>query len=91
MYITPKDGPIVVGAGGLVSGEHVAEVLVLGAAGAVLGTRFCLTPESRYSHSRKQALVAANSGDSIRSMAFDEIGGWLDWPRGINGRALRNG
>ncbi|KAF8449119.1 2-nitropropane dioxygenase [Boletus edulis BED1] len=42
----PTGGPPVLAAGGLMTGSQVASFLVLGAAGAVLGTRFLMTPEN---------------------------------------------
>ncbi|KAJ3569041.1 hypothetical protein NP233_g5317 [Leucocoprinus birnbaumii] len=90
LSIIPEDGPSVVGAGGLATGKDVAELLSLGAAGAVLGTRFLLTPESLYSDSHKQALVVAESTTSVRSMAFDQARDTLGWPSGVDGRGLRN-
>jgi nitronate monooxygenase len=90
--MTPKeDGPIVIGAGGLVTGEQIAEILSLGASGVVLGTRFCLTPESPYNEPAKKALLAAKPGAAVRSMGFDQVAGLLKWPKGIDGRALCNG
>lgn len=91
LSVVPANGPAVIGAGGLATGRHVAELLGLGAAGAVLGTRFLLTPESLYSDAHKQALVAAGSSSSVRSMAFDQARGTLGWPSGVNGRGLHNG
>lgn len=90
MSIIPDDGPVIVGAGGLATGEQVAEILSLGASGVVLGTRFCLTPESTYPDHYKQALIAAGSTASVRSAAFDQVGNWLEWPSGVGGRGLRN-
>ncbi|KAF9443371.1 2-nitropropane dioxygenase [Macrolepiota fuliginosa MF-IS2] len=86
----PEDGPVILGAGGLVTGGHIAEIIKLGASGVVLGTRFCLTPESMYPDPYKQALISAESSASVRSEAFDQTGNWMQWPRGVDGRALRN-
>ncbi|KAG8220867.1 2-nitropropane dioxygenase [Butyriboletus roseoflavus] len=86
----PKDGPPLLAAGGLVNGSQVASLLVLGAAGAVLGTRFLMTPESLYSDAQKEALVAAKSDMTVRTMAFDRARGTLDWPAGVDGRGLYN-
>lgn len=86
----PKDGPPVLAAGGLVTGGQIASLLVLGAAGAVLGTRFLMTPECLYSDAQKRALIAAKSNVTVRTMAFDHARGTLDWPAGIDGRALYN-
>lgn len=86
----PKDGPPVIAAGGLVNGGHLAAFLTLGASGGVFGTRFLLSPESKYTDIQRQALINASASDSVRSMAFDHARGTLGWPRGIDGRGLRN-
>lgn len=86
----PKGGPPLLAAGGLVTGNQIASFLVLGAAGAVLGTRFLMTPESLYSDSQKKALVSAKSDMTVRTVAFDRARGTLDWPAGVDGRGLYN-
>lgn len=86
----PKDGPPLLAAGGLVTGSQVASLLVLGAAGAVLGTRFLMTPESLYSDAQKKVLVAAKSDMTVRTLAFDRARGTLGWPEGVDGRGLYN-
>ena len=75
-------------AGGLSTGAHVATLLTLGAAGAVLGTRFLLTEESLYRPSQKDALIRAQN--TLRTTAFDEARGTTGWPNGIDGRGLHN-
>lgn len=77
-------------AGGLATGAHVASILALGASGAVLGTRFLLTPESLYTDKQRQALLDASDSSTVRTMAFDVARGTLGWPEGVDGRALRN-
>lgn len=84
------NAPPLLAAGGLVTGTQVASLLVLGAAGAVLGTRFLMTSESLYSDTQKKALVAAKSDMTVRTMAFDRARGTLDWPVGVDGRGLYN-
>ena len=71
-------------------GEHLVSCLALGGVGAVYGTRFLLTPESYYPEERKQVLLHAKEGSTIRSMAFDEARNTLDWPEGVDGRGIRN-
>ncbi|KAF8196648.1 2-nitropropane dioxygenase [Mycena galopus ATCC 62051] len=87
----PADSPPVLAAGGLANGAHMASVLTLGAAGAVFGTRFLLAPESLYSDVQRKALVSAGSEMSVRSMAWDHARETLGWPKGVDGRGLRNG
>ncbi|KAH0836581.1 NPD-domain-containing protein [Lanmaoa asiatica] len=90
LAVLPKGGPPLLAAGGLVTGSQIASFLVLGAAGAVLGTRFLMTPESLYSDAQKKALVVAKSDMTVRTMAFDRARGTLDWPAGVDGRGLYN-
>ncbi|KAI6044202.1 2-nitropropane dioxygenase [Pisolithus marmoratus] len=86
----PEDAPPLLAAGGLSDGRHVASLLILGADGAALGTRFLATTASLYTEAQKRALVAAKSGSTVRTMAFDRARGTLEWPVGIDGRALYN-
>ncbi|KAH9946521.1 2-nitropropane dioxygenase [Amylocystis lapponica] len=84
------NGPPVLAAGGLAHGSQVAAFLTLGAAGAALGTRFLLTPESKYTAAQKAALISAGAGSTTRTLSFDRARGTLGWPEGVDGRALRN-
>lgn len=81
----------VLGAGGLANGSQIAAVLAMGAAGAVLGTRFLCTPEARYTAGQKKALCAASGAEAtLRTMGFDMLRRATGWPAGVDGRALRN-
>ncbi|KAI0257829.1 hypothetical protein BC834DRAFT_976720 [Gloeopeniophorella convolvens] len=84
---TPGNPPILA-AGGLSSGAHLAAFLALGAAGAVVGTRFLVAAESLYSDAQKRAVLAARPGAAVRSYVFDELRGTTGWPAGVDGRAL---
>jgi len=84
------DSPPILAAGGLANGAQVASFLTLGADGAVLGTRFLLTPESLYTDAQRQALLSATDSSTARTMAFDRVRGTLSWPKGVDGRALYN-
>jgi len=90
LAVLPKDGPPLLAAGGLSTGGHVASFLALGASGVVLGTRFLMTKESFYNEVQKKMLVAADANSTVRTMAFDRARGTLDWPEGVNGRAIYN-
>ncbi|KAK0545442.1 hypothetical protein OC846_004001 [Tilletia horrida] len=102
---TVLDRPLLIGAGGLSSGASLAALLALGAQGAVFGTRYLLTPEAMYTSGQKDLLKtlgsASSHGDNkkdepagdhltLRSMAFDDARGTLDWPAGVDGRGIRN-
>lgn len=79
----------VVAAGGIADARGVAAALALGAAGAVIGTRFCATQESLLRPAAKDRLLRSKAGDTVRTRLFDEVVG-LDWPAQFNGRALKN-
>lgn len=90
LAVLPKDGPPLLAAGGLSTGGHVASLLTLGVSGVVLGTRFLMTKESFYNEVQKNVLVMASANDTVRTTAFDRARGTLDWPEGVNGRAIYN-
>ena len=79
----------VVAAGGVGDGRGVAAALMLGAQGAVLGTRFCASSEALWPDWAKKQLVAASGDETSRTRVFDAARG-LGWPRPYTGRALRN-
>ena len=79
----------VLAAGGIADGRGLAAALMLGAQGAVLGTRFVAAAES-LAHERARArVVAAVAGDTARTRVFDPVRGFA-WPAGYTARALRN-
>ncbi|KAH9815033.1 2-nitropropane dioxygenase [Melampsora americana] len=88
--IPESQRPILVAAGGLTHGSHLAAMLALGASGIVSGTRFLATPEARYTDDQKKAILSAQSIDTIKTTLFDELRGTVGWPKGIDGRALKN-
>lgn len=80
--------PVLV-AGGIGSGRGVAAALAMGAAGAVLGTRFKASVEFDCDARWKEAIVASDGGDTLYDEIADDACG-LDWPNGVTGRVLRN-
>jgi nitronate monooxygenase len=79
----------VIAAGGIVDGRGVAAALMLGAHGALMGTRFFASVEALGRESAKQRLVAAQGGETARTRVFDIVRGYA-WPSPYTGRALRN-
>ena len=73
-----------VAAGGIGDGAGIARALALGAAGAMLGTRFVATQESRAHPAYKKRLTEATAADTALTVCFD--GGW---PYAVH-RVLRN-
>ncbi|KAJ7654072.1 hypothetical protein DFH06DRAFT_1203584 [Mycena polygramma] len=86
----PNGGPLVVAAGGISTGAQIAALLTMGADGVVLGTRFLFTPECQYSPEKKEALIKADIGSTIRATAFDEVNRSNSWPPNCDGRAISN-
>lgn len=83
--VLPMAGEVpVLAAGGLADATDVAEVMRMGASGALLGTRFVATEESIAHDDYKQALLEAGADSTARSECF-EIG----WPNAPH-RHLRN-
>jgi nitronate monooxygenase len=80
---------VLIAAGGIADGRGVAAALLLGADGAMLGTRFLASEEALPSARLKQRLVAARAGDTVRTRVFDQVRG-IEWPPHYSGRALAN-
>ena len=79
----------VVAAGGIADGRGLAAALALGAAGALIGTRFYAARES-LGHANAKARIVASTGDqTVRTRIFD-IARDIDWPREYTGRAIVN-
>ena len=79
----------VLAAGGIADGRGLAAALMLGASGALVGTRFWATPEA-LGHDNAKELLLKSSGDrTMRTRIFDIIRE-IDWPQGYSGRALAN-
>ena len=79
----------VLAAGGIADGRGLAAALMLGAQGAMIGTRFYAAVES-LGHERARArIVGAHAGDTGRTRVFDIVRGYA-WPELYTGRALRN-
>jgi nitronate monooxygenase len=79
----------VIAAGGIADGRGLAAALVLGAEGALMGTRFYASREALGSETAKAKLVAARGDDTGRTRVFDIVRG-LPWPAHFPGRALSN-
>jgi nitronate monooxygenase len=77
----------VLAAGGIADGRGVAAALALGAAGALIGTRFQATAESLADPSVKQAIVAGCGEDTERSRVLDIARGSA-WPAKYPARTL---
>jgi NAD(P)H-dependent flavin oxidoreductase YrpB (nitropropane dioxygenase family) len=71
----------VLAAGGIATGERVAELVRAGADGVRVGTRFIATPESGAHPDYVQKLIAASGGDTVITEWFGE--GWEHAPHRV--------
>src|ERR1700712_4349404 len=79
----------VAAAGGIGDGRGLAAMLMLGASGVLLGTRFYASVEADGAEQAKRLICAANSGETVRGVGFD----WsrkLLWPAPFTARSLVN-
>ncbi|MGW6142671.1 NAD(P)H-dependent flavin oxidoreductase [Streptomyces sp. NPDC055140] len=77
----------VLAAGGIADGRGVAAALVLGAAGALIGTRFQATTEALVDPSITKAILEGRGGDTERSTVLDIARG-SRWPAKYPARTL---
>jgi len=79
----------VVAAGGIGDGRGLAAALMLGAHGALIGTRFYASTEALGQDRAKQRIVAARGNETARTRVFDIVRDYA-WPTAFHGRAIRN-
>ncbi len=79
----------VIAAGGIADGRGLAAVLILGAEGAWIGTRFAVSRESAGSEWGKARVVAAGTDDTVLTKVYDLISG-SPFPAGIADHVLQN-
>jgi nitronate monooxygenase len=79
----------VAAAGGIADGRGLAAMMMLGASGVMLGTRFYACLEADGAEEAKKRICAATGGDTIRSIIFD-ISRNNVWPAPFTGRCLVN-
>jgi nitronate monooxygenase len=79
----------VLAAGGIADGRGLAAALVLGAAGALVGTRFEASFEALVPASVTEAILERSGDDTERSRVLD-IARHSPWPRRYTARTLRN-
>jgi nitronate monooxygenase len=79
----------VAAAGGIADGRGLAAMIMLGASGVLMGTRFYASVEADGADEAKQRIRAAKSGETARGVVFD----WsrkLMWPAPFTARTLIN-
>src|SRR5204862_5036711 len=78
-----------VAAGGIADGRGLGAIMMLGAAGVLLGTRFYASQECDGPEEAKRRICAATSGNSVRGIIFDLSRNNV-WPAPFTGRCLIN-
>jgi nitronate monooxygenase len=76
-------------AGGIGDGRGLAAMMMLGASGVLLGTRFYASQECDGPEEAKRRICAATSGNSVRGIIFDLSRNNV-WPAPFTGRCLIN-
>src|SRR5665213_33681 len=79
----------VVAAGGIADGRGLAAMMMLGASGVLIGTRFDASIEADGAEEAKRRICATNSSETVRGVVFD----WsrnLMWPAPFTARTLSN-
>jgi len=79
----------VAAAGGIGDGRGLASMMMLGASGVLLGTRFYASQECDGPEEAKRRICAASSGNSVRGIIFDLSRNNV-WPAPFTGRCLIN-
>jgi nitronate monooxygenase len=79
----------VAAAGGIGDGRGLAAMMMLGAAGVLLGTRFYASQECDGAEEAKKRICAATGGSTVRGIIFDLSRNNV-WPAPFNGRCLVN-
>jgi nitronate monooxygenase len=79
----------VVAAGGIADGRGLAAMMMLGASGVLMGTRFYASIEAEEADEAKRRICAAESGNSVRGIIFDLSRNNV-WPAPFTGRCLIN-
>ena len=80
---------VLVAAGGIADGRGLAAALMLGAEGALIGSRFWASREALVHANHHAAALAANGDGTVRQTATDIARG-LDWPHEFSARILQN-
>ena len=82
-------GTYLLGAGGIADGRGLAAAMVLGADGAMMGSRFWATKESLANPQAKTVATQTDGDNTARSSVFDILRR-KNWPESFDFRAIRN-
>lgn len=80
---------LLLAAGGIADGRGLAAALMLGADGALVGTRFWAAAEALTPQAMIDRAVRATGDDTVRTKAIDALRG-VPWPEEFSFRVLKN-
>ncbi|MDB6144466.1 MAG: 2-nitropropane dioxygenase [Pseudomonas sp.] len=86
---THSPDTLMLAAGGIADGRGLAAALMLGADGALMGTRFWASREALIHPAAKQKVVEARGEDTIRTRVYDIVRNRV-WPDEYTGRLMIN-
>ena len=89
LLATRSPDTLLCAAGGIADGRGLAAALVLGADGALVGSRLWATAEANVSERMHAAALASTGDGTIRSSVMDIARG-RSWPERFTARVLRN-
>jgi nitronate monooxygenase len=90
---TKSGNPIpLIAAGGIADARGISAALILGASGAVMGSRFLATPEARINAGYQKAVLAGSDGGqtTVRTQLYNLLRGTVNWPKPFDARGLIN-
>jgi nitronate monooxygenase len=79
---------LLLAAGGIADGRGLGAALMLGADGALIGSRFWASEEALVPKSFQAAAVAAEGDDTIRTTVVD-VARKIDWPQPFTARVMK--
>lgn len=65
--------PLLIAAGGIVTGSQIVSALALGSDGVACGTLFASSKESTYLPAQKELIVSTKGEDAVRTLVFDRM------------------
>lgn len=81
---------VLVAAGGIADGRGLAAALMLGAEGALIGSRFWASSEALVHGAFQNAAIAADGDATIRTTVVDIVRK-IDWPKPFTARVVKTG
>ena len=81
---------VLVAAGGIADGRGLAAALMLGAEGALIGSRFWASAEALVHDAFRNAAIAADGDATIRTTVVDIVRK-IDWPKPFTARVVKTG